>query len=79
MENRHSLYKDSKETTNHILIHCNMTKKSCGILFLAIFGLKWVFPESRLSEKPSSMMENQADEEKAKEDSMHGSLVDYFI
>ena len=40
MENRHSLYKDSKETTNHILIHCNMTKKKLWNLIFINFWVK---------------------------------------
>ena len=45
MVNRGSLCKDSEESANHILIHCDKTRKLWTQL-LTIFGLVWVFPTS---------------------------------
>ena len=56
MVSRCSLYKDSEEITNHILIHCDRKKKiveSYFSDFLVEVGV------SRLSEKPSPMMEKR--------------------
>ncbi|RVX02351.1 hypothetical protein CK203_028334 [Vitis vinifera] len=45
MVNRGSLCKDSEESANHILIHCDKPRKLWTQL-LTIFGLVWVFPAS---------------------------------
>ena len=42
MVNRCSLYKDSEESVDHILIHCDKTREFWTLL-LTIFGLVWVF------------------------------------
>lgn len=43
MVNRCSLCKASEKSNNHILIHCERTRRLWTFL-LAIFSLKWVFP-----------------------------------
>ena len=45
MVNRCSLCKGSKESADHILIHCDKTRELWTML-LTTFGLVWVFPTS---------------------------------
>ena len=45
MVNRCNLYKDSEESIDHILIHCDRTRQLWTVL-LTTFGLVWVFPVS---------------------------------
>ena len=45
MANRCSLCKDSEESTDHILIHCDKTRE-LWTFSLAVFGLVWVFSTS---------------------------------
>ena len=45
MANRCSLCKDSEESTDHILIHCDKTRELWTFL-LVVFGLVWVFSTS---------------------------------
>ena len=40
-----SFFKDSEESTNHILIHCDTTRE-LRTLLLVVFGLAWVLPAS---------------------------------